>query len=423
MRRAYKFRLYPTHKQEQKLLWTLARCRELYNAGLQERRDAYDFHVRQHPNYYDPEIRKQLTRELQVGYYEQKGMLPEIKAEVREEYHEIYSQVLQDVLLRLKRAFDSFFDRVKKGAPHAGYPRFKSLHRYDSFCYPQAGGFTLTHDSRVCLAKIGSIKLKLHREMQGTLKTCTIKYEAGQWYAVFSCEVEHPEPLPLVESEVGIDLGVTHFAALSDSTFIESPRHYRKSQDKLAHLQRCAEHKKKYSHRRARAWKRVAKTHRKIAHQRRDFHHKAARKLIQEHQVIVFEDLQPATITRRPKAKQDSETGAYLPNGASAKAGLNKSILDNGLGQFVQIVTSKAEEAGRQVHKITPNNTSQICSQCGKKGPHKDLSERVHICIHCSVILDRDTNAAINIYTAWKRPTVWARLCRGRDDTVEAPPF
>ena len=138
--------------------------------------------------------------------------------------------------------------------------------------------------------------------------------------------------------------------------------------------------------------------------------------------MVVFEDLHLANLVRRPKPKQD-EDGTYLPNGAAAKGGLNKSLLDNGLGQFVQIVMCKAACAGRQVYKVNPSKTSQICSACSKIGPHKDLSERVHICIYCGAVLDRDENAANNIYTAWKRPTYWASLCRGRDQCVEATPF
>src|SRR5207302_9236151 len=161
MRKAFKYRLYPNKETEHKLLWTLARARELYNAGLTERRDAYNFHVRQHPNYYDEEIRKERSREIGINYYSQANQLPEIK-ELREEYHTIHSQVLQDVLMRVKKAFDNFFRRCKNGE-EPGYPRFQGKNRYDSFCYPQ-GGYSLTHDNRVCLSKIGSIKVKLHRQ-------------------------------------------------------------------------------------------------------------------------------------------------------------------------------------------------------------------------------------------------------------------
>ncbi len=391
MRKAFKYRLYPTKKQEQPLFWTLSRCRELYNAALSERRDAYRMSGKS------------------ISYYEQKRDLPEIKTEIRQEYQAIHSQVLQDVLLRLNRAFESFFRRVKWGED-PGYPRFQGRNRYNSFTYPQ-GGYSLTHDRRLCLSKIGSIKIKLHRDLAGTIKTCTIKYEAGQWYAVFSCEVEAPDPLPAVESEVGIDLGVTHFAALSDGTFIESPRYYRKAQKQLKTLQQTLSRKKRGSHRRKKAVQAVAKAHRKIAHQRHDFHHKHAKKLVRQHQTIVFEELEITNISKRAKPKQDGN-GNYLPNGAAAKSGLNESILDAGWGQFQQIVMNKAAWAGRTVLKVSPKYTSQVCSQCGviKK---KSLQERWHSC-ECGCELDRDTNAAMNILRL-------GRSQRGDAPRVEAP--
>ncbi|MFL5629095.1 MAG: zinc ribbon domain-containing protein, partial [Ktedonobacteraceae bacterium] len=135
---------------------------------------------------------------------------------------------------------------------------------------------------------------------------------------------------------------------------------------------------------------------------------------------IGYADPQLTNLVKRAKPKQD-ENGQYLPNGASAKSGLTKSILDNGLGQFVQIVSHKAEYAGRSVYKINPKNTSQVCSQCGVKGPKKDLSERMHICVSCGVVLDRDTHAAKNIKMAWKEPTYWASVCGAPAQRVEAP--
>jgi putative transposase len=265
----------------------------------------------------------------------------------------------------------------------------------------------------VCLSKIGSIKIKLHRPLEGTPKTCTIKYEAGQWYAVFSCEVEQPEPRPLVASEIGIDLGITHFAALSDGTFIESPRYYRRAQKKLEQVQRALSRKKRGSHRRRKAVSQVAKAHRKIANQRRDFHHKQAKILVAEHQTIVFEELEITNVSKRAKPKQD-EHGTYLPNGAAAKSGLNKSMLDAGWGQFQQIVSYKAACAGRTVLKVSPRYTSQVCSQCGAVRK-KTLDERWHSC-ECGCEMDRDTNAAINILRL-------GRSQRGDAPRVEAPAF
>src|SRR5262249_35826883 len=150
--------------------------------------------------------------------------------------------------------------------------------------------------------------------------------------------------------------------------------------------------KKRGSHRRAKAVKRLAKVHRHVRNQRRDFQHKASHKLVNRYQIIVFEDLQTANLTRRPKPKQDAETAKYLPNGASGKAGLNKSILDAGWATFTKMVSAKAAWAGRTILFVSPYMTSQLCSGCGAV-VKKDLSERWHSC-ECGVELDRDTNSA-----------------------------
>ena len=366
-------------KQTETLQWTLDRTRELYNAALQERRDAYRLCG------------------TSINYYDQANQLPEIK-EIREEYRNIHSQVLQDVLRRVDKAMQAFFRRVKAGET-PGYPRFQGKERYDSFTYPQ-GGYSLTgspnqsaHATRVCLSKIGSIKVKLHREVQGKVKTCTIKREGTQWYVVFACEVAQ-ELLTENHEAVGIDLGLLHFATLSDGRTIESPRYFRKAEKKVQALQQSLSRKKRGSHRRKKAVQKVAKAHRKVRNQRADFLHKESRQLVNSYGVIVFEELQPANMSKRAKPKQD-ENGNYLPNGGSAKSGLNKSIRDAGWGQFVGYCTYKAEDAGRTVVQVNPRYTSQICSGCGtvKK---KTLDERWHSC-ECGTELDRDHNAARNI--------------------------
>jgi len=372
-KQAYKFRLYPTSKQVQTLTWTLDRARELYNAALQEREDAYRMSSKS------------------ITYYDQANQLPEIK-EIREDYQAIYSQVLQDVLRRVDTAMKAFFRRCKAGEK-PGYPRFQGRNRYDSFCYPQ-DGFSLTADNRVCLSKIGSIKVKLHREIKGTIKTCTIKREGDCWYVVFACEVEASPKLAYTDEAVGIDLGLTHFATLSTGDTIDNPRYFRKSEKKLAKAQQNLSRKKKGSKRRKKAVKLVGKLHRKVRRQRQDFLHKQSRQLVDTYEIIVLEDLQSAKLIKRPKPKQD-EGGKYLPNGAVAKGGLNKSITDAGWGQFQQFCTYKAANAGRVVLFVNPKYTSQLCSGCGtvKK---KYLSERWHSC-ECGTELDRDHNAAINI--------------------------
>ena len=282
-------------------------------------------------------------------------------------------------------------------------PRFKSGDRYDSFTYTQSG-FEIIK-GKLNLSKIGRVKIKLHREIEGTIKTCTIKREANLWYAVFTTEYDlefdpsmafHP-----TTREIGVDLGINSFAALSDGTFIENPRFYRNEEEKIQSAHRKIARRKKGSHRRNRAKKELSRLYRKVRNKRRDFLHKQSRKLVNENAVLVFEDLQVDNMTKRPKPKQD-ENGKYLPNGAVAKGGLNKSILDAGWSAFVALCTSKAEEAGCTVVKVAPHDTSQVCSNCGCV-VKKDLSVRWHSCPHCGCELDRDHNAALNILIRYQK--------------------
>lgn len=391
-RKSYKYRIYPNKTTAEKLQWVLDRCRELYNAALSERKDAYKYAGKS------------------ISCFDQINDLPEIKRTIRPEYQEISANILQDVLRRLDKAYRRFFQRVKNGET-PGYPRFQGRNRYNSFTYPDKWSWKLKERKRpsdkkgtvrvsLHLSKIGTVKLHLHRDIAGEIKTLTIKQEGGHWYAVFSCEIETPEALPVSYEDVGIDLGVTHLAALSDGTFIDNPRHYRRAEKHLSKLQQALTRKKRGSHRRAKAVKAVAKAHRKVRNQRQDFLHKESRKLVNHYQVIVFEDLQAANLSKRPKPKQD-ETGKYLPNGAAAKAGLNKSINDAGWAMFTEMVHVKAEWAGRTTVFVSPKYTSQTCSGCGSVRK-KTLEERWHSC-ECGCEMDRDTNAAVNILRAGQK--------------------
>ena len=381
MMKAFKYRLYPTRKQRDILQFTLDRNRELYNAALEERREAWRM------------------CQVSVNFQMQSAQLPAIK-EDRPEFNEIYAQVLQDTLHRVDKAFKAFFQRVKKGEK-AGHPRFQGYDRYDSFTYPQierlkGKAIVRIENGKVVLPKIGHVKVKQHRPMEGKVKTATIKREGDCWYVVFACEVEAQKKLPYTDLAIGIDMGLKHFMTDSNGDVVDNPRFFRKSHGKLKKKQQRLAKKKKGSNRRKKAVKLVAKAHKTVRNQRRDFHQKEARILVDTFETIVFEDLSMHHMVKRPKVKQD-ENGNYLPNGAAAKGGLNKSILDAGWGSFIELVKHKAEWAGVTVYEVDPKKTSQICSACGKEGEHKDLSVRTHVCVHCGVVLDRDHNAAINI--------------------------
>src|SRR5260370_2735852 len=232
--------------------------RRVLTQSLSERKDAYKYAGKS------------------ISYSDQQNDLPEIKSEIREEYQDIAAHVLQDVLRRLSKAFDAFFLRCKNGE-HPCYPRFQGRNRYVSFTYPDGAGWKFDGQC-LHLAKIGKARVTLHRPLEGKIKTVTIKREVNEWYVTFSCEVDVPEKLPLSSEDVAIDLGVTHLATLSNGQMIEHPRSYRKAQKTLEKRQQALSRKKRGSHRRDKARKLVAKVHRTIARQRKDFQHKESRK-------------------------------------------------------------------------------------------------------------------------------------------------
>jgi len=267
--KSYRYRIYPSNAQQTVLERWFAICCELYNAALQERRDAYRI------------------AHQSISYQDQHKQLPEIKAS-RPELSTVYAQVLQDVLRRLDKAFAAFFRRVKSG-DKPGYPRFRSRSRYNSFTYTQSG-FAI-EQGKLKLSKIGKVKIKLHRAIEGKVKTLTIaRTSTGKWYACFSVECE-PQPMPLILSAVGVDCGLKQFAVLSNGEAIANPRFFRAEEKHLAKAQRKLSAAAKGSHERKKRRKVVARVHERIANKRRDFAHQESRKLVNRFAIIVFENL------------------------------------------------------------------------------------------------------------------------------------
>lgn len=285
---------------------------------------------------------------------------------------EIHSQVLQDVARRVDRAFKNFFRRVKSGET-PGYPRFKGKGGYDSITYPQSG--YKVENGKLQLSCIGSVKIKLHRELEGKVKTCTIIRKNDKYYACFSCEVES-KPMDKTGRTVGIDVGITDLCITSDGKFYPAPKTYGKAEKAMKKAQRKVSRRKKGSNRRRKAVRELSKLHEKIANQRKDMAHKVANHLLQSYDVIVHERLQVKNMIRNEK--------------------LAKSISDAGWGIFFGILAYKAESASKTVIEVDPNNTSQICCSCGNIVPKK-LSERWHECLYCGYSAHRDVNAAKNI--------------------------
>ncbi len=337
----------------------LSECRWLYNYFLEERKNSYE------------------QEGKSLNYHSQTVSIPKLKQE-RPGLNNIYSQVLQNVAVRIDLAFKAFFRRVKaKEKP--GYPRFKGLGRYDSFTFPQTG-FKVIND-RVQLSKIGSIKAKLHRPIIGTIKTCTIRKQANKWYVCFSTEYQN-NPLPESKKAVGIDVGLESFATLSTKERIANPRFFKTDQKALAKAQRKLSKQIKGSSERKKTKKVVTRIHERISNRRHNFIHQEARKIVNKFGIICIEKLKVKDIM-----SNHTKTFGHK---------LNKSIADVAWSQFAQQLFFKAEEAGRKVIAIEPRGTSQMCSQCGTI-VKKDLSVRWHECSVCDIRLHRDFNASLNI--------------------------
>ncbi len=353
-RKSFQFRLRLTKKQAKALQGQLDECRWLYNELLEQR------------------ILSREELDLSLSKYQQNMFLPLLKEE-RPSLAQVHSQILQNVTDRLDKAFQAFFRRSKAGEK-PGFPRFRGMHRYNSFCYPQTG-FSLV-GKELKLSKLGSFRVKMHRPIEGEIKTCTLRrLPSGNWNVSFSSEVD-VNPLPLRKEAIGIDVGLTHFATLSDGQEIANPRFFKQGEKSLAKAQRKLSALKKGTPERRRQGKIVAKIHERIGNQRKNFCHQESKKIIEQYQYICVEDLNIKKMVE----------GSYFA----------KNITDASWNQFRQFLTYKAAEAGRKLGLVNPAYTTQECFKCGHR-EKKALSDRTHHCSQCGYIAPRDLNAAQNI--------------------------
>ena len=350
MRKAYKYRIYPTRNQTTLLNQELAAASRLYNAALEQRRAAWK------------------RRHLSLSYLDQASELKGLRAsDIRTPAN---FSACQDVLRRLDKAFQAFFRRLKKG-DKPGFPRFRSKDRYDSLTFPSYGdGCRIRQNSKLYLQGIGEVRVKWHRQITGKIKTVTVCHQAGHWNVCFSVEYE-PEALPPTDNEVGIDVGLQHFAALSTGDLIPNPRWYRSAEKRLRRAQRKVARRLKRSSGRRKAIRELQQVHRRIANRRSDFVHKLSRQIVNGNQLIAVEDLNIDSLSKGMLAKQ---------------------VHDAGWRSFLQKLTVKAEEAGRQVVEVNPAGTSQRCL-CGNE-VRKTLAVREHRCPECGLVAPRDVVSA-----------------------------
>lgn len=352
----YEFRLYPTKEQAERLDdWLKILC-EIYNSALRERRDAW-----------------QLNK-ISISYIDQNRQITEIK-EIREDVKSINSHAVQDALRRLDKSYKAFFREVKKGN-RPGYPKFKKPGFFNSFTVPNTR-YKIT-GNKISLSRFGNIKIVLDREIEGELKSLTIKRDIDQYYAIITAEFE-PETLPPSDRVVGIDFGVQKIACLSDGTQIENPKFHKQLENKLRIAHRKVSRRKKGSQRRKKAAIELAKLYRRLRRCRKQFQHEVTTRLVKEFGIIIIEDLDLATMIANGRNTK--------PN--RKKNNINKAMTDVAIGSMVQKLEYKSQYAGRKLIKVDPikEKTAQICI-CGHP-VKKTLISREVFCPNCGRLDDK----------------------------------
>ncbi|HET6264054.1 MAG TPA: transposase [Usitatibacter sp.] len=352
----HRYRLLPRESQHRALERILESQRQLYNAALEERIGAY---------------RK---AGLSLTYFDQSRSLTEWRSS-DPEARALPVNVQRATLKRLDEAYRGFFRRVKQGGV-AGFPRFRGRGWFDSFGFREFAGITLRSGRLRFKGMPGGLRVHWHRELPdgAAIKSCTFKREPKGWSVSLTIAVE-PEAPRLGKRAVGIDLGISTFAALSDGGFVPSPRAARKAEKRLATAQRALARKAKRSGGRRKARTTLARCHAAVARQRREHLHQASARLARDYDVIVVERLNLQGL---------------------ARSSLAKDVHDASWARFISMLRYKAERAGARLIEVDSRNTSQECSGCGKVVP-KCLSDRRHECPHCGLSLDRDLNAARNV--------------------------
>jgi putative transposase len=353
---SYRYRLLPTKGQHRSLEMILEAQRQLYNAALEERIDAYR--------------KAGVTRtyfDQQIALTEWRQSDPDARA--------LSVRLQRATLKRLDEAYKGFFRRVKNGVK-AGFPRFRGKGWFHSFGFRDSPGISLEGNRIRFKGMPGALRIHLHRKMppEPVIRRCTFRRDVKGWHVLFAIEVQ-AGPLRTGERSVGIDLGIATFAALSDGGFIPSLRAARRAARRLRLLQRALARKKRGSGGRLKARKAVTRCHAVTARQRTDYLHQASARVIHDYDVIAVEAL---------KVK------------ALAQGRLAKEVHDASWARFIAMLRYKAERAGGRLVEVNPRNTSQDCSECGTKVP-KELRERRHNCPQCGLSIDRDLNAARNI--------------------------
>jgi putative transposase len=325
-----------------------------------------------------------------IGYAEMTTHLPMWKREVGQEWlKEAPSQALQQALKDLERAYKNFF------AKRAGFPRFKKKGRSDSFRYPDAKQIKLDQpNNRLLLPKLGWLRYRNSREVLGVVKNVTVSHSCGKWFVSIQTEREVETPLPQGNA-VGIDMGITRFATLSDGRFIAPLNTFKRHEHALRTAQRAMSRKQKFSSNWKKAKAKIQKIHHRIGNARRDFLHKTTSTLSQNHAMVCIENLQVRNMSK--SAAGNAETHG---KNVRAKSGLNKAILDQGWFEFRRQLDYKMGWSGGYLIAVPPKNTSRTCPSCGHIAKENRTSQARFCCVKCGFEENADVVGAINVLRA-----------------------
>ncbi|RVW00477.1 RNA-guided endonuclease InsQ/TnpB family protein [Rhodococcus spongiicola] len=387
MQLRYNYRVYPTPGQRQALVRAFGCARVVFNDALAVRLSAFE---QQLPYPKDEELSKQLITDAK-------------KTEERAWLGEVSAVVLQQALADLNTAYRNFFSSIsgKRKGPKVSRPRFRSRRdNRQAIRFTKNARFKVLEDGSLRLPRIGDVAVRWSRDLPSEPSSVTIVKDAsGRYFASFVVQTGDDETLPQVDTEVGIDLGLTSFAVSSDGKVIASPKYFRQAERRLKKAQRALSRKQKGSRNREKARLEVARAHARVADRRRDFHHKLSTRIIRENQAVYAEDLSV--------------------NGL-ARTRLAKSIHDSGWSSFTAMLEYKAQRHGRTFVKIGRwFPSTRLCSGCGAAGAKKPLHVRKWIC-PCGAVHDRDINAAKNILAAGRAERLNACGADGRLRSTEA---
>lgn len=370
---SYKFALRPTGDQQRQMRRFSGACRFVYNKALADQQTHYAA---------GGSFMRYETMAKALTAWRNSSETPWLK--------DAPVHPLQQALKDLERAYANFF------AGRAGFPRFKKKGQGDSFRYPDPKQIKVDQaNSRIFLPKLGWLRYRNSRAVEGTVRNATVSWSDGRWFVSIQTERAVAEPVHPATSLVGVDLGVANFAALSTGEIIAPVAAMKRHAQRLARHQRAMSRKKKFSRNWTKAKARVQKLHARIGNIRRDHLHKLSTMLSQNHAGIVIEDLQVRNMSR-------SASGTVEQPGRNtrAKAGLNRSILDQGWFEFRRQLAYKQAWRGGMVVAVDPRNTSRRCPACGHVAKENRTSQSRFVCVHCGHTAHADVNAAVNILAA-----------------------